>query len=534
VDAQCVFYEKALLESGTLGTKCNVQVVLPHLTASYADGPKDEAGDAIPMCTLRNFPSQIEHCIEWARARFTDLFATAATSAQTFSGNPDKWLKDMRAKTLEAGGGKGKVISAVAQEMGPVREMLHLLQRASSPDNCFAECVREAFNLFHRMFRDNIDSLIKTYPEGTKDSTGSAFWSGTKRFPQAARFEPGNVAHMDFVIATANLLAVNLGLQPAAQPLPANHPWRQPAHVAAILGKLPVPRPVQDKVDMSGGGEEDEAKVAAANKMEVDEDASVAQFAAVLADLERLKGEAAQTLVEPAEFEKDADWNFHIDFITAASNLRAWNYRLKPASRHQSKMIAGKIIPALATTTAAVTGLVMIEMIKALQLPGKKLEAFKDSSNSLGINGYFFSEPTLPEKAKDEYDHVEMSEVKCRPPGFTKWDKTDIRKGKLTLKGFLDAFHTATGLHCVALFHASANREGAQGHSKFLYEKNAWKKDLKQVYLDRLALPLEKLVYEVYGDDALPQGKSYVALDLSAEDDDGAPYKVPSAVYHFA
>lgn len=37
------------------------------MTASYADGPKDQADDAIPMCTLRNFPSLIEHCIEWAR-----------------------------------------------------------------------------------------------------------------------------------------------------------------------------------------------------------------------------------------------------------------------------------------------------------------------------------------------------------------------------------------------------------------------------------------------------------------------------------
>lgn len=41
---------------------------MPHLTASYADGPKDQEDEAIPMCTLRNFPSLIEHCIEWARS----------------------------------------------------------------------------------------------------------------------------------------------------------------------------------------------------------------------------------------------------------------------------------------------------------------------------------------------------------------------------------------------------------------------------------------------------------------------------------
>lgn len=68
---------------------------------------------------------------------------------------------------------------------------------------------------------------------------------------------------------------------------------------------------------------------------------------------------------EPAEFEKDQDLNYHIDFITAASNLRAANYRIKQASRHKCKMIAGKIIPAIATTTALVTGLVGLELYKA-------------------------------------------------------------------------------------------------------------------------------------------------------------------------
>jgi ubiquitin-activating enzyme E1 len=26
------------------------------------------------MCTLRNFPNQIEHCIEWGRDKFNELF----------------------------------------------------------------------------------------------------------------------------------------------------------------------------------------------------------------------------------------------------------------------------------------------------------------------------------------------------------------------------------------------------------------------------------------------------------------------------
>lgn len=60
----------------------------------------------------------------------------------------------------------------------------------------------------------------------------------------------------------------------------------------------------------------------------------------------------------PAEFEKDDDSNGHIDFITAASNLRATMYGIENADRFKTKRIAGRIVPAIATTTAAVSGLV--------------------------------------------------------------------------------------------------------------------------------------------------------------------------------
>lgn len=46
------------------------QVIKPRQTQAYSDS-QDPPEEAIPMCTLRNFPHAIEHCIEWARDLFT-------------------------------------------------------------------------------------------------------------------------------------------------------------------------------------------------------------------------------------------------------------------------------------------------------------------------------------------------------------------------------------------------------------------------------------------------------------------------------
>jgi len=52
--------------------------------------------------------------------------------------------------------------------------------------------------------------------------------------------------------------------------------------------------------------------------------------------------------------------------MTATANLRARNYKINEAERFKIKMIAGKIIPAIATATAMVVGAVGIELLKLI------------------------------------------------------------------------------------------------------------------------------------------------------------------------
>jgi len=102
--------------------------------------------------------------------------------------------------------------------------------------------------------------------------------------------------------------------------------------------------------------------------------------------------EAGQLKVE--EFEKDVDENFHVDFIHAMANIRAANYGLPEMDWLTVKIKAGRIVPALATTTAAIAGLQTIEMLKIVKnLP---IEAHKNSFLNLAVPSLMMGEPGPP------------------------------------------------------------------------------------------------------------------------------------------
>ena len=61
---------------------------------------------------------------------------------------------------------------------------------------------------------------------------------------------------------------------------------------------------------------------------------------------------------------KDDDRNFHVDFVYAMSSLRATVYAINLIDRLRTKIIVGKIIPAIITATAFVAGLGCLEIIK--------------------------------------------------------------------------------------------------------------------------------------------------------------------------
>lgn len=203
----------------------------------------------------------------------------------------------------------------------------------------------------------------------------------------------------------------------------------------------------------------------------------------------------------PVEFEKDDDTNHHIDLITACSNLRAENYKIETADRHRTKFIAGKIIPAIATTTALVTGLVVLELYKILD--GKDdLEQYKNGFVNLALPFFGFSEPISSPKVEYKGPDGKVTLDKI-------WDRFEVED--ITLKELLEDF-SKRGLSIsmlssgVSLLYASF----------FPPAK----------YKDRQVMKLSQLV-ETVSKKPIPPHQNEVIFEMVAEDMDEQDVEVP-------
>jgi ubiquitin-like 1-activating enzyme E1 B len=63
----------------------------------------------------------------------------------------------------------------------------------------------------------------------------------------------------------------------------------------------------------------------------------------------------------------DKDDDASLDFVVSASNVRAHIFDIPRKSRFDVKSMAGNIIPAIATTNAVISGLIVVEALKTLQ-----------------------------------------------------------------------------------------------------------------------------------------------------------------------
>jgi ubiquitin-activating enzyme E1 len=204
----------------------------------------------------------------------------------------------------------------------------------------YSNCIQFALDLFNDYYYNEINKLLKNFPIDSLTTENTLFWSNGKRQPTPIVFDINNELHIKYIYYTVMLLCHCFQL---------DDNFRMNDIISDIIYK-----------DNS-------------NNYNI-------------------------TKTNPQIFDKD-NIN-HIEWITLASNLRAINYDVPTQDINYHKGIAGKIIPAVATTTSLVAGLITLEMIKYVlykDTENNKIENYKLTFLNLSNNLFESVEP-LPAK----------------------------------------------------------------------------------------------------------------------------------------
>jgi ubiquitin-activating enzyme E1 len=370
MDEQCFKYNLPLFESGTTGTKGNTQPVIPFITETYSASADPDQDKTFPLCTIKSFPNEIQHTIHWAMDQF-ELFNRAPSTI-------NKWL--INEKYLDS---LSQIERTIAME-----DINLFTKKYPTQINGLYECAKWAVDMFTENYYNNIIQLLHVFKPDHEVAPGVLFWAAGKRCPTPIEFNINNTTHMEYIESTTHLIARSCGIDDTFTQLELYNLIKDYKPLEYIPKKIKI------------ASTDDEIK-----NIVQDENVEIE-----LGD----KNKFTNTFISQ-EFEKDDDSNWHINWITSASNIRALNYGINIADRQKTKGIAGRIIPAIATTTSAVSGLILIEMLKYL-MDIKKIELYRSTFINLAQPLIVYSEPFEPQ-------HINVGNTKLN--GWTKftWNK---------------------------------------------------------------------------------------------------------------
>jgi len=129
------------------------------------------------MCTLRSFPYLPLHCIEFAKqAFFSDYMEFAPAQYEAFRRDPPGFFEQLDAMSD-------------AEQLKALKMIKGYIQVQKAGQVTFATCVKIAFDHFCRDFITSIRDLLHTC-DAIEQSSGKPFWTGTKRRPTEAKWDP--------------------------------------------------------------------------------------------------------------------------------------------------------------------------------------------------------------------------------------------------------------------------------------------------------------------------------------------------------
>ena len=385
VDSKCVEFDKPLFESGTLGCKCNSQTIIPYKTATYSEIIDIEDSN-IPMCTIKSFPNKIEHCIEWGLETFQNIITQPLNDIRVFIDNKQKFKEEI-----------DKIQNAYI-----IKKRLEILEQYLSVVLC--PCYNNVMDLikyiYDSYFNNPIKDILYTFPDNLIGSDGKPYWSGKKLKPVSIDFKEISIEF------SKNLYIL-------FQTIFTLEDWQDTLY-NEYINSLTDTKYVCNRLKINE--DKDEIYLEADASKIIDR---------IFNDTDhKYKAEVVNKLVFNIEYDKDND--ILLDIMYSISNMRATLYTIPCSSRIDIKLISGKIIPALSTTTTIIAGFVVLELLKYLSNIKPS-----DCNINIGTNQYIMFDSYKPKLTYNNmYSEVYGMQIETIPNSFSAWSKLKISSGK--------------------------------------------------------------------------------------------------------
>ena len=433
---KCFKYNKLFLNAGTSGVRAKADIIIPKITyplkINYNETKKN-----INMCTIRKFPSKIDHCIEWSHDLYQFLFRDNIRLFNNFIFNKEEFIKSLSKEPDDAILSKYKIIKNIIDilEKENIEKKNHKILELS-------------IKYFYIIYIKSIEDLLLNYPPDKIDN-GILFWSGSRKKPfPFSSININDKMTKQFLFSFCFIFAHCLKI-----------PFEK--NIFVDNNKLNL---IIEKIYNSIKNDRKEIKK---NKNQIIEDMNRI--------IERInKNKDINFEINEEIYNKDGLTNNHIEFIQSSSNLRARNYSIDEESKNKILMISGQIIPSVPTSTAAIAGYLSLQIINLMYTHDTE-NIIKNAFFHLGLNIF----DLIPQEKMEEESESEEKK-------YADYQGIEI-KGSKTCKEFLDYM---LNIYNLEIFHIEIN-------DKIIYDKRVTKDPhkLKKIS-ERNQKKLEDLYFE--------------------------------------
>ena len=389
ISNQCTLNRIKLIECGTLGENASSQLIVPFVTEEYKG--KETNNNRIGMCTIRNLPSLIEHCIEWSMDKFSEYFEKNIKLFKTFLENPEEFFINNNG-------------TDAYERLIYIEEYLNIYK-----DKSFDKCLILGKKLFYLNYNKIIQDILSLNPPDKLCKDGSKFWKGSNRIPHIIEYNSEDDFYYYYIEYFAYLLADSLGV-------PINTDIKYKKEFIKLL-----------KISFN-----EEIYFDNKNNINIEEKIKKLESkkSLLLKMYQNKFNKEEINKIHEQIFEKDHDDNHQVDFLYISSNLRASNFNIDLCSRDKVKFISGKIVPSIPTTTASIVGFISTQIYSLLQTTDIKY--LRQIHIDLSTPFILILKPKKVYQNTDQINPITKLLTKAIPPNFTCWDYLEITGNKTT------------------------------------------------------------------------------------------------------